>query len=420
MPLPSLRSFPPPVTSTALLHLLAHPAVHPEKSDADTELLLSQPGYFLIRTLPSSASLVLSMRVEKSVANFDVTIEQEPAPFTLVLSALRFATVEKLIERAMTEGFTYRGEQLIMERCLQREYGREVPFGHWEGTRLIPRACKSRFSEDSRLPCALLAPSSKVSCALSDEELEELVKMKHDGILHLDDYTRLSKDALLLKFAPFEISLGAYMRAHPDTSILQRLAWLTKTISALTFLMNHNPACSVLLTGETLVLQDADSLQLKLVHLGTQLDPSDHWRWMAPETHSSPSSPASVVWQFAVLLWQTFTGFSPLPFGSYLTAESFLSAGASLPQPSSACPFLVLPHSLTPEQAATPTMKRYQPSYGTMARFPAAPACIVTLFSSCLKFAPAESRATWSTISGVFQAEYRIARCAKILDKFIP
>ncbi|GMS85565.1 hypothetical protein PENTCL1PPCAC_7740, partial [Pristionchus entomophagus] len=300
-------------------------------------------------------------------------------------------------------GFAYRGDLLRMERCLQREYGdRETPLGHWEQTRLVPRASKKRLSEDGRLPCSLLSPSGKIARSLSDEELEELIKMKHDSLLHLDDFTRLSDSTLLLKFAPYEISLGAYLRGHENTSIVQRLVWIDKTVSALSFLMSSGSCSSVLLTGETIVLQDADSLQLKLVHLGCEMDARDHWRWMAPESASSSSSPSSLVWQLAVLIWQTFTNFSLVPFASFSSSASFLSEDALLP-PSSPCPFLVLPHSLSAEQKASQSMKKYQPNYASLDRFASAPASIKSLFSSCIVFSPRESRATWSTIARTAQ-----------------
>ncbi|GMS85564.1 hypothetical protein PENTCL1PPCAC_7739, partial [Pristionchus entomophagus] len=76
MPLPSLVAFPPPPQTTALLHLLAAPAVHPEKSDADTEARLDRPGLFLIRTLPNSSTLLLSLRVEKSVQDFELVVTE--------------------------------------------------------------------------------------------------------------------------------------------------------------------------------------------------------------------------------------------------------------------------------------------------------------------------------------------------------
>ncbi|GMR37714.1 hypothetical protein PMAYCL1PPCAC_07909, partial [Pristionchus mayeri] len=425
MPLPSLVSFPPPPSTTALLHLLAHPALHPEKSDAETEARLDQPGLFLIRTLPDSSRLFISLRVEKSVQDFEITVSEDPAPFVLCLSSHRFESLDELIGHATKAGFAYRGEMLRMERCILRERGvpgdRESPLGHWEHARLVPRVYKKRFSDDCRLRCSLLAPPGSVSKSLSNEELEELVKMKHDSLLHLDDYTRLSDSALLLKFAPFEISLGAYLRAHENTSIVQRLEWIVKVISAVSFITDPtrpSTSCSLLLTGETLVLQDTDCLQLKLVHLGGEVKDRDHWRWMAPEVHSSAASPSSLVWQMAVLIWQTFTNFSLLPFEQVPSLRAFLAC-REVAHLSGLSPFLVLPHSLTEEQKTSHSTKRYVPNYASMSRFPAAPDAIKSLFSSSLIFSPPEARLPWSTLSRTANAEYKIAQCSKSLDKLM-
>ncbi|GMT16554.1 hypothetical protein PFISCL1PPCAC_7851, partial [Pristionchus fissidentatus] len=417
----SLSSFPPPPPLSSLLHLLSHPAVHPDTTDADTETKLATQGDFLIRTLPSSSSLFLSLRVEKSVQDFELTVgdRESSAPFTLALGPHAFGSVDELIAHAIKGGFSYRGDLLRIDRCVQREYGsREFPLGHWEHARLVPRCVKKRLGEDGRLPCAVLAPSAKISKRMTDEELEELVKMKHDALLHLDDFSRLSSSVLLLKFAPYESTLGAYLRKHGETSIVQRLEWINKTVSALLFLMDRG-CTDVLLTGDTLVLQDTDSLSLKLVHLGTEVDTRDHWRWIAPELHSSSPSASSLVWSLAVLIWQIFTDFSLLPFASFSDPSFFLAEGASLAS-SRPCPFLVLPHSLTVEQRSSAEMKKYHSDYSTMAKFSAAPDNVKSLFSSSLIFSPPESRATWSTIKRTLNAEYTVARLARIIDKILP